>query len=281
MLKEYDETMANWNKLGSRGNVQDRRGAGNTARFGGGIGVAGIAIVLLLNYLNGGSVIDALPQLQEQIQIAPQQNINAADFEGADDYEVFTSTVLGSANDMWTQIFAKNNAVYEPPTLVLFRGGTASACGGATSATGPHYCPTDETIYLDETFFEELQQRFGAKGGDVAQAYVIAHEVAHHVQHKLGALDSSRTNEASIRTELQADCYAGLWAHSIRDSGVFEEGEIVEALDAAAAVGDDRIQKSTSGRINPESWTHGSSEARVEAFSRGFENGTWESCAVK
>jgi predicted metalloprotease len=270
--------MANWNNLGSRGDVEDRRGLGNTARLSGAASIVGIALLLLVNYFNGGSVIDVLPQLLET-QVGQQQNITTTDFDGADEYEVFASTVLGSTNDMWTELFAKNNLTYEKPTLVLFRGGTQSSCGGATSDVGPHYCPLDHTIYLDETFFDELQRRFGATGGDVAEAYVIAHEVGHHVQEELNTLEPDRSNEDSIKTELQADCYAGLWAYSIKDLGVFEPDEIQEALDAAAAVGDDRIQKASTGRVNPESWTHGSSAQRVNAFNTGFEHGTLASCS--
>ena len=225
-------------------------------------------------------MIDVLPEIQQQLQVAPQQNITASDFDGTDEYEVFSSTVLGSVNDMWANSFSKSNMEYLPPKLVLFRGGTPSACGGAYAESGPHYCPRDKTIYLDETFFDELQERFGAQGGDVAQAYVIAHEVAHHVQGTLNILNPAPSNQSSIKIELQADCFAGLWANSIKDLGVFESGEIVEALDAAAAVGDDRIQRSTTGRVNPESWTHGSSEQRVAAFTAGYENGTLESCSV-
>jgi predicted metalloprotease len=272
--------MANWDKITSRGNVEDRRALGSTARFGG-AGLVGIGLLLLMNYLGGGNVTDVLPQIEQQLQMQmqPQQNIDPKDFEGADQYEVFTATVLGSVNSMWQDFFAKNNSEYIPPKLVLFRGGTDSQCGGAWSESGPHYCPLDETIYLDETFFEELQERFGAKGGDVAQAYVIAHEVAHHVQNQLGLLElSGQSNRASVQTELQADCYAGLWAYSIKDRGVFLPGEIAEALDAAAAVGDDRIQKSTTGRVNPESWTHGSSEERVAAFTAGYEEGALAVC---
>ena len=273
--------MANWDKISSRGDVEDRRGMGNTARFGGGIGIVGLGIILLINYLNGGSVIDVLPEiLNSTQQISNQQNINPKDFEGADQYEVFTSTVLGSVNAMWAPIFSQNNENYTPPKLVLFRGGTDSACGGAFAESGPHYCPEDETIYLDETFFDELQQKFGANGGDVAEAYVIAHEVGHHVQKKLNILENSSTEQNSIDIELQADCFAGLWAYSIKDRGVFLPGEIYEALDAAAAVGDDRVQKSTTGVINPETWTHGSSEERVGAFTAGYENGTLSSCKV-
>ena len=274
---EYTYPMANWNQIQSRGNVEDRRGLGNTARVGGGISIAGIALFLLFNYLSGGSVTDAIPQIEQQLQGSQQQTVNSADFEGADEYEVFTSAVLGSVNDMWTDVFRQNKAVYTPPKLVLFRGGTQSACGGASSAVGPHYCPLDKTIYIDETFFEELQKRYKAQGGDVAEAYVIAHEVGHHVQEALGLLGAT-DNETSIKTELQADCFAGLWAHSIKDSGVFGPDEIREAIDAAAAVGDDRIQKASSGRVNPESWTHGSSAERVEWFTRGYTTGTLSSC---
>lgn len=269
--------MANWNKIQSRGNVDDRRGFGNTARMGGGVSLIGIALILFVNYLNGGTVSDAIPEIEQQLQVTEQQSINSADFEGADDYEVFAATVLGSTNDMWKNIFAQNNAVYTPPKLVLFRGGTESACGGASSAVGPHYCPLDKTIYIDETFFEELQKRFKAQGGDVAEAYVIAHEVGHHVQGELGLIQA-RDNATSIKTELQADCFAGLWANSIKNVGVFEQNEIQEAIDAAAAVGDDRIQKTSTGRINPESWTHGSSADRVAWFNAGYDSGSISAC---
>jgi predicted metalloprotease len=268
--------MANWRNLGSRGNVEDRRGFGPA--IGGGLGITGLALVLVLNLLGGGDVTDVLNDLQ-QAQVQTSQNYSAADFEGEDSYEVFASTVLGSNNDMWQKAFAESNQTYEPPKLVLFRGATQSACGGADAQVGPHYCPPDQTIYLDETFFEELTSRFGAQGGDVAEAYVIAHEVGHHVQNLLGTIDNARDNESSIRTELQADCFAGLWAYSVKDLNVFEPGEIQEAIDAAAAVGDDRIQKSVTGRVNPESWTHGSSEQRVSWFNKGYETGSVSACA--
>ncbi len=268
--------MALWDKITSRGNIEDRRGAGPGV-IGGGLGVAGVVIVLLLNFLGGGDIGDALTQLQD-VQLQQTQSYNAKDFEGSDSYEVFAATVLGSANDMWSKVFTESKAVYAEPKLVLFRGATESSCGGADARVGPHYCPLDQTIYLDETFFEELTKRFGAKGGDVAQAYVMAHEVGHHVQQQLyGSLENS-TNEESIRLELQADCYAGLWAYSIKDVGVFEQGEIIEAIDAAASVGDDRIQSSINGRVNPESWTHGSSAQRVSAFNAGYESGAVKAC---
>jgi uncharacterized protein len=268
--------MANWGNLGNRGNVEDRRGFGPGV-IGGGLGVTGLLIVLALNFLGGGDIGDVLSQLDTK-QVSNIQNYNAADFEGEDSYEVFASTVLGSNNDMWAKLFAQANHTYEAPKLVLFRGATNSACGGATSDVGPHYCPLDSTIYLDETFFDELKNRFGAEGGDVAEAYVISHEVGHHVQNLLGTIDQARDNDSSIKTELQADCYAGLWSYSIKDLNVFEQGEIHEAIDAAAAVGDDRIQKSVTGRVNPESWTHGSSEQRVTWFNRGYDTGSFAQC---
>ena len=268
--------MANWGKILSRGNVDDRRGLAPAV---GGIGITGLAIILLFNVLAGGDVNDVLNQL-ENIPIQQQPAQNSKEFTGDDDYEVFASTVLGSNNDMWTSVFDSAGQVYTPPTLVLFRTATESSCGTATSSVGPHYCPIDKTIYLDETFFDELQRRYGAQGGDVAEAYVIAHEVAHHAQNELGIMDqvSQGSNDDSVRLELQADCFAGLWANSIKERQVFEPNEIREAMDAAAAVGDDRIQEKATGSINPESWTHGSSEQRVEWFNKGYESGNLNSC---
>ncbi len=271
--------MALWDRLSSRGNVQDRRGLGPVA---GGLGIGGLALVIALNFLGGGDFSSVLPTVLNELQSAqPTQSLSKEEFEGADSYEVFASTVLGSTDDIWSELFSAQNRTYDPPTLVLFRGSTQSSCGGADSRMGPHYCPADETIYLDETFFEELTTRFGARGGDVAQAYVIAHEAGHHVQHELGISDQvarDGSNEASIKQELQADCYAGIWAHSLRDEGVFEPGEIEEAIDAAAAVGDDRIQAKATGRITPETWTHGSSADRVAWFTRGYDTGSVEAC---
>jgi len=279
--------MARWERLGTRGNVQDRRGLGGAGMAVGGLGGIGLIIFLLISLLGGGS---GMGDVMGQLVPAPSQTGEQPDeFQGADDYEVFASTVLGSTDEMWSGIFEGSGLTYPLPTLVLFRGSTTSACGGASSSVGPHYCPLDETIYLDETFFDELTSRLGAEGGDVAEAYVIAHEVGHHVQKRLGIMDQVQTmqsqassqaeaNEVSVRLELQADCFAGLWAYSIRDLGVFLPGEINEAIDAAAAVGDDRIQQSVTGQVNPERWTHGSSEQRVDWFTNGFETGDPSAC---
>jgi len=266
--------MALWDKISSRGRVDDRRGMGPVAI--GGAGLTGLAVLMLFDILTGGDLSDVLTQLPTNT--FETQTTNSTEFEGEDSYEVFASSVLGSANDMWKRVFASQNLSYQEPTLVLFRDSTQSSCGGASSLYGPHYCPVDQTIYLDETFFEELTTRLGAQGGDVAEAYVIAHEVGHHAQNMLGLLSTGESNEQSIETELQADCFAGMWAYSIRDQGVFLPNEIQEAMDAAAAVGDDRIQQRTEGRVNPESWTHGSSEERLAWFTKGYESGSLASC---
>lgn len=274
--------MANWDKLTDRGDVEDRRGMAPAAI--GGISLTGVALLMLFNVLMGGSPLDVLGQLQnvpiQSEQSAPAQN--TSQFDGQDAYEVFASTVIGSNDAFWSAKFNQSNQEYQPPKLVLFRQATQSACGGATSAVGPHYCPLDKTIYLDETFFDELTRRFGAKGGDVAQAYVLAHEVGHHVQNELGIMEkaqnSGNKNENSVRLELQADCLAGMWAGSIKDEGVLEPNEISEAIDAAEAVGDDRIQETITGRVNPESWTHGSSEQRKTWFIRGYNATNFSTC---
>lgn len=281
--------MARWNRLGTSGNVDDRRGMGRGVATIGGLGGVGLVVFLLISVFTGGS--GDLGQVLNQLSPSQQpasSGVQPEEFQGADDYEVFVSTVLGSTDDLWNDIFAANDLAYAEPTLVLFRDSTSSACGGAYSAVGPHYCPPDATIYLDESFFDELQTRFGAEGGDVAEAYVIAHEVGHHVQNRLGIMDdvrqaqsgvsSEEANALSVNLELQADCFAGVWANSIRDAGVFLPGEIKEAVDAAAAVGDDRIQEAVQGEIRPENWTHGSSAQRVEWFTRGFDSGNPSDC---
>jgi uncharacterized protein len=257
----------------------------------GGLGGLGAIIFLLITLLGGSG--SGLDQVVDQLAPAPgsASGTQPEEFRGEDDYEIFASTVLGSTDDTWEEIFIASGRTYGLPTLVLFRDGTDSACGGANSAVGPHYCPLDETIYLDETFFDELVSRLGAQGGDVAEAYVIAHEVGHHVQNEIGVMEEvqvarqqagsqEEANELSVRLELQADCFAGVWAYSVREEGVFLPGEISEAMDAAASVGDDRIQQAAQGQINPESWTHGSSEQRVEWFTRGFESGDPAACST-
>lgn len=276
--------MARWDKISDIGNVVDRRGVGGGLAFAGGGGIVAILITLALGYFGlqvpQSTVEEILAQVDSLQPTQLEESQQPVEFRGTDDYEVFTGKVLGSADNVWQQIFAQNNRSYEEPRLVLFRGVTQSACGIASSSVGPHYCPLDNTIYLDETFFDELSRRFGADTGDVAQAYVIAHEVGHHVQNLLGSLNSrtQSTREGAIALELQADCYAGIWAHTQAQNGIFEEGEINEALSAAAAVGDDNIQETIEGRVTPENWTHGSSEQRVNAFETGYQTGDPGQC---
>ncbi len=281
--------MANWDQLGTDGNVDDRRGMGGG--FGLGSSLLTFGAVMILGFFG----INADPRLvAELVQLtgigSSSQTTQSAQYQGKDSYEQFTRSVLGSTNDFWTKQFTTTSRGYEQPKLVLFRGATQSGCGVATSDVGPHYCPNDNTIYLDETFFDVLKQQLGGSNGDVAQAYVIAHEVGHHVQNQLGTMDQVQNSSAyqatgenslSVKLELQADCYAGLWARSVKDQGIFEnDQEINEALSAASAVGDDRIQKETTGSVSPETWTHGSAEERVASFKRGYQSTSMQVCSL-
>lgn len=205
----------------------------------------------------------------------------------ADQQGKFVAAVLGDTEDAWTAIFKSIGKTYEAPTLVLFSGQTNSGCGAATASVGPFYCPNDHKLYIDLAFYDELSRRFGAPG-DFAEAYVIAHEVGHHVQNLLGILpevDAKRrqvsqteSNELSVRLELQADCYAGVWGNSAQKEGILEQGDFEEALNAAAAVGDDKLQKQGQGYVVPDSFTHGTSAQRASWFKRGFQSGDINSC---
>jgi len=262
--------------------MEDRRGVsgGQVAVGGGIIGV----IILVINMFMGGDNSAVLNTIQDQLQNGQTEQtpveLSARDKEMGE----FVATVLADTEDVWTKIFQENGMTYEKPKLVLFRDGVQTACGGASSASGPFYCPEDRKVYMDLAFFDELQSRFGAKGGDFAIAYVIAHEIGHHVQTLMGTSGKMRqaqqqTNEAganklSVALELQADFYAGLWAHYNQEmNNVLEDGDIEEALSAANAVGDDAIQKKTQGSIVPDSFTHGSSQQRMYWFKKGFESG--------
>ncbi len=247
--------------------------------------IVGILMFFALSYM--GIQVD--PAMLEQVAgnvTSSQTTEQPAEYQGQDAYEKFVSTVLGTSNDYWKKTITAEGKTFTEPRLVLFRDATKSGCGIATSQVGPHYCPADKTIYLDETFFALLSQ-LGGSNGDVAQAYVIAHEAGHNAQDQLGIMDKvqndstyQRTgeNSLSVKLELQADCFAGLWANSLNNKNVFQPGDIDQAIKAAQAVGDDRIQQSTQGSINPETWTHGSSKERVDAFNKGYTTGKLSVC---
>ena len=257
------------------------------------IGIPAILAILAAVFLggnlgDGSGLDDILGQLNGVQQQAPTQNDPALEDAPDPDADLaaFMGVVLGSTEDMWATIFGNAGQQYRPAPLVLFSGSTQSACGGATSRVGPHYCPLDQTIYIDLDFFRDLSSRFDAPG-DFAQAYVLAHEVGHHVQNVLGISDQVRSlqqsnpadaNELSVRLELQADCFAGVWAYQEFTQEFLEQGDFEEALGAASAVGDDRIQEMSTGMINPETWTHGSSDQRVDWFRTGFESGDPNAC---
>jgi predicted metalloprotease len=261
-------------------NVEDRRGMGTGGKVVAGGGLIGIIILLIS--LFGGEGAQNLTPILEQIQQNQSTETTAQPLSKEDEkMGRFAATVLADTEDVWHKIFQENGMSYEEPGMVLFRTSVQSACGGATSASGPFYCPADQKIYMDLDFFDELQTRFGAQGGDYAIAYVIAHEVGHHVQTLLGTsgkvrqlqqkLSKEEGNKLSVSLELQADFYAGLWTHY--NSKYLEEGDIEEALSAAHAVGDDAIQKKMQGHVVPDSFTHGTSAQRVKWFGKGFKTG--------
>ncbi|MDN3014698.1 zinc metallopeptidase [Paenibacillus sp. BSR1-1] len=258
-------------------NVEDRRGmgVGGKTMIGGGIG--GVIILILFTLLGGnpGEIISNTSSNNNS-------NLNVSNDESAQEKEQagFVSVVLADTEDVWSEEFKKRGLTYENPKLVLYRGSVQSACGSASSAVGPFYCPADHKLYIDLSFYEELKQKFQAPG-DFAMAYVIAHEVGHHVQTLLHLGDQAspaekRSNEYSVRFELQADYLAGVWAHYAEGKGYLEKGDLEEALNAAKAVGDDNIQKKAQGYVVPESFTHGTSEQRKRWFNKGFENGKIE-----
>ena len=268
-------------------NMEDHRGmsAGGKTVVGGGI--IGI-IILLLNTFGGENaqmITPILEQFNNQSQGAPteQRTLTEKEIEEGK----FVNAVLVDNEDIWAKIFKENNLPFEAPKLVLFSGQVSTACGGASSASGPFYCPGDKKIYMDMSFFEELRTKFGARGGDFAVAYVIAHEYGHHIQTILGTsskmrqqqegLSEAEANKLSVALELQADFYAGLWTHyNEKQNAILEPGDIEEALSAAQAVGDDAIQKKMQGHIVPDSFTHGTSEQRMYWFNKGLQTGNIE-----
>ena len=256
------------------------------AAVGGGLGGLGIIVVLLFQLLGGGGGGGiSLDSLQQFDQAAPAPTGDTTVPE-SDEVGRFVVAVTNDVQETWKQVFAAAGETYPVTKLVLFRSSVSTGCGGATSATGPFYCPADKQVYLDLGFFEELHRRFGAPG-DFAQAYVIAHEFGHHVQNVLGIErqvraaqrdDPDAANELSVRMELQADCFAGIWAHSAYAEGELERGDVEEGLTAAAAIGDDRIQREAGRRVDPHSFTHGTSEQRQTWFSKGLDDGSVQGC---
>jgi predicted metalloprotease len=257
-------------------NVDDRRGLSTGGGVAVGGGIIGV-IFLVVKLLMGGGTGN------EQIQIPGQSDQMTAEEKARDDERAkFVGVVLGYTEDVWDSLFTAQGRQYKKPTLVLFRNSVQSACGNASSATGPFYCPGDEEVYIDLSFYEELENRFKAPG-DFAEAYVIAHEVGHHVQKLLGISDKMENlrqqlsegeyNKYSVMMELQADFFAGVWAHYVQQKNILDADDIPEALTAANAIGDDRLQKESQGYVVPESFTHGTSQQRMYWFKKGFDTG--------
>lgn len=281
-----------WEKGRRSSNVEDRRGSGGGGmRMGAGIGklgFGGIAIVMVVGLLMGKNPLEMLSLLGQMQGDAPSTSPTPQGPPVDDQASQFVGSILGDTEDVWTAIFRGSGSQYQAPKLVLFSGSVQSACGGATSAVGPFYCPGDRKVYLDTSFFEQMRRQLGG-GGDFAEAYVIAHEVGHHIQTLTGvsAKVNAQRQQGSVkgaegllvRQELQADCYAGVWAHHGQKRHAWmEPGDIEEALNTATAIGDDRLQKQATGTVVPDSFSHGSSEQRVRWFRRGFDSGDAGRC---
>ncbi len=279
-----------WEGNRESGNVEDRRGAGGGGGFG--LGGRSIGIGTIVIALVGGAIFGINPLTILGILSggpAPQTQQAPAQRPPADDQMArFVSVVLGDTEDVWKQLFSQGGATYSEPKLVLFRGAVATACGSGQSAMGPFYCPADQKVYIDLSFYETLKNRMGAPG-DFAQAYVIAHEVGHHVQEQLGItrkVDGMRSrvsradaNALSVRMELQADCFAGVWGHHAQNARqILEQGDVEEAMNAAARIGDDALQQSAGRAVVPESFTHGTSEQRQRWFATGLKTGSVKAC---
>ena len=280
------------------GNIEDREGAGAPRGLGGAgfkLGGFGLVAVVAISLLLGLNPLDVIVSMQGGgVPSAPappsspsSPSSPPAPAGARDETKEFIARVLGDTEDTWTKLFRDMQGQYRAPRLVLFRGGVESACGMASSAVGPFYCSADQRVYLDRAFFEDLSRRFGAPG-EFARAYVIAHEIGHHVQNLMGITEKvaqqrertggARSNQLSVRLELQADCLAGVWGFYAKQRGLLEPGDVESGLGAAAAIGDDRIQRQTRGQVSPESFTHGSSEQRVRWFRAGLESGQPRQC---
>lgn len=297
-----------WRGRRQSDNVEDRRGGpsgggfgrgggfnfpsgGGVRRAGGGLSIGTIIFLVVIYFIFKMMGIDLLQVLDSGGTTSgpgyEQSQSGGTRTPANDEMTAFMRTVLAETEDTWQGIFQAQGQNYEEPRLVLFSGSTASACGSASSATGPFYCPSDHKLYLDTEFFQELSDRFGASG-DFAEAYVVAHEVGHHVQNLLGILpkfnqarqrmSEADANKMSVRVELQADCFAGIWGKYTQQKGLLESGDLEEALNAAQQIGDDSLQKRSQGYVVPESFNHGTSEQRVRWFKRGFDSGQLSAC---
>lgn len=279
-----------WEQGRRSDNVEDRRGLGAPAMVGGGVGLVGVILAVVVALMGGDPMI-VLEQMGGSGALGPGPVVVSqpkAPSPEQDRLADFVSVVLADTEDTWSQEFRQQGGRYTPPKLVIFDGTVSSACGLAQAAMGPFYCPNDQKVYVDLAFYRQLRQQLGAPG-DFAQAYVIAHEVGHHVQHLLGIdqqvqraqrrLPQREANQLSVRLELQADCLAGVWAHHTGTRrGTLEPGDIEEALNAASRIGDDTLQRQSSGRVRPDSFTHGTSVQRQEWFARGLRSGTMDAC---
>jgi uncharacterized protein len=277
-----------WDQMRQSDNVEDvRGGGGGLPTRAGGIGIGGMLLVLAVSWLLGVNPGDVLVGLQETQQGAPPPaQISTAPINDRD--SAFVRAVLGDTEDVWQRIFQQQvRAPYQPPKLVLFQGAINSACGFAQAAAGPFYCPSDEKVYLDMSFFEHVQATAG-QDADFARAYAIAHEVGHHIQNELGIASKVRqmqqrsdqvmANNLSVRLELQADCFAGVWGHYTAQRSLISNQDIEGAMNTAAQIGDDYLQRQGRGRVVPESFTHGSSRQRVDWFTRGVQSGDINQC---
>lgn len=279
-----------WEQGRRSDNVEDRRGMGAPAMVGGGVGLVGVILAVVVALMGGDPMI-VLEQMGGSGALGPGPVVVSqpkAPSPEQDRLADFVSVVLADTEDTWSQEFRRQGGRYTPPKLVIFDGTVNSACGLAQAAMGPFYCPNDQKVYVDLAFYRQLRQQLGAPG-DFAQAYVIAHEVGHHVQHLLGIdqqvqsaqrrLPQREANQLSVRLELQADCLAGVWAHHTgTQRATLEPGDIEEALNAASRIGDDTLQRQSSGRVRPDSFTHGSSAQRQRWFARGLKSGSMDAC---
>lgn len=271
-----------WKGRATSDNMEDRRGMGSSGKVIAGGGIIGV-IILLINMF-GGSDLQNLTPVLEQLNNGTEQTTERALTPEEEEQGLFMKTILKDNEDVWSKIFQENGMIYKNPKMVLFTDRVQTDCGAASAASGPFYCPADQKVYMDLKFFDELKSKFGAQGGDFAVAYVLAHEVGHHVQTLLGTsakmremqqgMNEAAANKLSVALELQADFYAGVWTHYNQNMNqILEEGDIDEALSAANAVGDDAIQKRVSGEVKPDSFTHGTSEQRKYWFMKGYKTG--------